>query len=30
MSAATGLDISSDLDHTLLITYFNYLPNVAM
>jgi len=30
VNAATGLDISSNLDHTLLITYFNYLPNAAM
>lgn len=28
--AASGQDVSQLLDHTLLITYFNYLPNAAM
>jgi hypothetical protein len=28
--AASGQDVASVLDHTLLITYFNYLPNAAM
>lgn len=27
--AASGQDIDENLDHTLLITYFNYLPNAA-
>lgn len=27
--AASGQDIDSNLDHTMLITYFNYLPNAA-
>lgn len=27
--AASGQDIDANLDHTLLITYFNYLPNAA-
>lgn len=27
--AASGQDVSENLDHTLLITYFNYLPNAA-
>lgn len=27
--AASGEDINSNLNHTLLITYFNYLPNAA-
>jgi len=27
--AATGQDVAQTLDHTLLITYFNYLPNAA-
>lgn len=27
--AASGQDVDINLDHTLLITYFNYLPNVA-
>lgn len=29
MEAASGEDISSGLDHTLLFTFFKYLPNVA-
>lgn len=28
--AASGQDVAQVLDHTLLITYFNYLPNAAM
>lgn len=28
--AATGEDINANLNHTLLITYFNYLPEAAM
>lgn len=28
--AASGQDVDQQLDHTLLITYFNYLPNAAM
>lgn len=28
--AASGQDVAQTLDHTLLITYFNYLPNAAM
>lgn len=28
--AASGQDVSDDLDHTLLISYFAYLPNAAM
>jgi hypothetical protein len=27
--AASGQDVSPELDHTLLITYFNYVPNAA-
>lgn len=27
--AASGQDVDASLDHTLLITYFNYLPNAA-
>ena len=27
--AASGQDIDDNLDHTMLITYFNYLPNAA-
>lgn len=27
--AASGQDVDENLDHTLLITYFNYLPNAA-
>lgn len=27
--AASGQDVAQNLDHTLLITYFNYLPNAA-
>lgn len=27
--AASGEDVSENLDHTLLVTYFNYLPNAA-
>ena len=29
-NAASGEDVLSTLNHTLLITYFNYLPNAAM
>lgn len=28
-NAATGEDISPDLNHTVLVTYFNYLPDAA-
>jgi hypothetical protein len=28
--AASGQDVAQTLDHTMLITYFNYLPNAAM
>jgi hypothetical protein len=28
--AASGQDVAQTLDHTLLITYFSYLPNAAM
>jgi hypothetical protein len=27
--AASGQDVDTNLDHTMLITYFNYLPNAA-
>ncbi len=29
-NAARGRDVDPNMDHTLLITYFNYLPDVAM
>lgn len=29
IDAASGQDVDENLDHTLLITYFNYLPNAA-
>ncbi len=29
MDAASGADVDANLDHTMLVTYFNYLPDVA-
>lgn len=29
LDAARGLDVHANLDHTILITYFNYLPDAA-